>query len=418
MHRLKKMRPTTDFGARLVRIELPEGKRQIIIESTGEVLDLSLADSPKTILSIVDSRGRVVEHAHNWLRHLGRQAGLTFSPKTVVEYGRTISYLCRWIEAKLPYPMLNVDEAIELLNRQDVVNWLHAMKENGAESDNTLHAREACLKSFLDWMATKEGGYVRSEENSPWGRDGSLHQVIPTPNARSPKFISADTVIGVLSGMHNECERCMFHAQYDMGLRITELIQMKLRDVPNGEQYDQAYEFIPMCISGVKGRGGNNKERITLISRAVLRRINRYHSSQQYKLAPDWAINDPEKPAFLTTNQLRWHIRNSSKQFKNAVRRTNSLEELKTHWLRHGTAYSVLRSDMGKNYQDRMLMVQQMLGHRDLKTTEIYTQISPAMLTSLTKAGRELNRLSEAEYIREKTFIGPLQHKERRGHRE
>lgn len=291
------------------------------------------------------------------------------------------------------------------------------MAADGANSAKTLHFREACVKQFLDWLSTKDGGSVRDSVNSPWGRDNTLRQLAPAPNVNSPKFIPVETVINVLQGMHNECERCMFHAQYDMGLRISELVELRVRDIPKSEQYDQAYEFIPICVNGAKGRGGKKKERITLISRAVLNRIKRYHSSLEYKLAPDWSISDPDKPAFLTANQRKWSIRNASKQFKNAVRRTGSVSALKTHWLRHGTAYSVLRSDMGRNYQDKMLMVQQMLGHSNLTTTEIYTQLSPAMLTALTKKGKELNRLGEAEQIRETTFLGPLQHKERRGHR-
>jgi hypothetical protein len=64
-----------------------------------------------------------------------------------------------------------------------------------------------------------------------------------------------------------------------------------------------------------------------------------------------------------------------------------------------------------------MLIVQKMLGHEDLRTTEIYTQISPHMLDKLTKKGRQINRLEEAEDIRAKTFMGGLQHQEKRGHR-
>jgi site-specific recombinase XerD len=111
-------------------------------------------------------------------------------------------------------------------------------------------------------------------------------------------------------------------------------------------------------------------------------------------------------------------LRNASKQFKTAVRRVGLPEAMKTHWMRHGTAFSVLRSDIGKTYQDRILMLQQMLGHASLKTTEIYTQISPALLEKLTKTGQEINRLYEAEFIRDKTYLGPLKHKENRGHRE
>lgn len=412
------MRSSLDFEARLIKLPVTKERQQITVQSTGDTFELSLNNTPNPFFTVIDSDGLIVRSIHNWLSNIGRQVGLRYSLKTVEQYGRTLSYLCRWLEAYPPYPSLDIDGNIKLLSRYDVVSWLRYMANSGARSKKTLHSREACLREFLDWLATVEGGRFRDSENSPWGRDGSLRYVVATPNARSPRFISPDVVIEVLNGMHNECERCMFHAQYDMGLRISELVDLKLGDIPSDEQYDPAFEFIPVCVNGAKGRGEQPKERITLISRAVLKRIKRYHSSRDYKLAPDWNINDPDKPAFLTANQLKWGIRNASKQFKNAVRRRGLNDSVKTHWLRHGTAYSVLRSDIGKTYQDKMLMLQEMLGHSHLKTTEIYTQISPALLTSLTKAGNEINRLGEAEFIREQTYLGPLQHKEKRGHRE
>jgi len=208
----------------------------------------------------------------------------------------------------------------------------------------------------------------------------------------------------------------MFHAQYDMGLRISELIQLKNKDIPRAELYDTSMEFIPLTISGVKGRGGQKKPRITLISRAVLNRIKRYHNTLDYTLASDWGTSDPNKPAFLTVHQRTWQNRNASKQFKDAVKRSGVPQEFKTHWMRHGTAFSVLRSDAGKTIEDRFLILQSILGHADLGTTEIYTQISPAILHNLTKEGEKINRLHEAEFIRSATYLPPLMHKERRGH--
>lgn len=404
------------LNAHLIDLELEGTPVSIVVHSTGSSLALSFSAKSRRIFSVADSAGKVVRSAHGWLSILSRQAGLTYSIKTVEQYGRTISYLCRWIENSAPYPGLDIDQSICLLSRPDIVTWLADMKEDGVRAKKTLRSRESALKQFLDWLTTHEGGRLRDSEDSPWGRDGTAGYITANPNARSPRFISPETVIAVLNGMHNECERCMFHAQYDMGLRISELIALRASDIPSDELYNSSFEFIPLCVNGVKGRGGQFKERITLISRAVLKRIKRYHSSREYKLAPDWGICDPNKPAFLTANQRKWSHRNASKQLNASVRRCELPVALSSHWLRHGTAYSVLRSDIGKDYQDRMLMLQQMLGHADLRTTEIYTQISPALLTALTKKGQGINRLGEAEFIREQSYLGPLQHKERRGH--
>jgi integrase/recombinase XerD len=412
------MRYSEELKAEHIRFALDDSHGRLTLLSSGAELQLTSGSSPASISSVFDSGGLIVRSAHHWLNHLERQVGLSLTDGTVEQYGLVVSYLCRWIEQSKPYGDLTVDECINLLNRHDVVNWLNSMVKGGAKASSTLHMREACLKQFLGWLTTIEGGRVRNSEDSPWGRDGTLRYAAAAPNARSPKFISAEVIVSLLNGLHNECERCMFHTQYDTGLRISELTDFRLGDIPDEANYDPAFEFIPLCVSGVKGRGGQRRERITLVSRAVLKRIKRYHSSPEYKLAPDWKISDPDKPAFLTANQLKWGLRNASKQFKSAVVRAGLPKGFKDHWLRHGTAFSVLRSDIGKSYEERMLMVQQMLGHARLKTTEIYTQIPPALLQNLTKAGNELNRLEEAEFIRAKTYLGPLQHQERRGHRD
>lgn len=413
------MSNSIDFEARLLKVHRPVAdERSIILHSNGEPLQLHRASTVTPVYTVVAGNGLLVRTTHSWLSHLRRQVGLSISPDTVVQYGRSLTYLVRWLDHARPYPNLDIDQSIAALTRSDVTEWLNHMGEHGADSLKTLHSREACLRQFLDWLSTIEGGNIRSQDNSPWGRGGSLRYITSSPSPNSPKFIPTELIVSLINGLYNECERCMFHTQYDMGLRIEELTKITLKDMPNDRHYNSDYQFIPIVVNGNKGRGGRVKTRITLISRAVLRRIARYHSSVEYRLAEGWSINDPDKPWFLTVNGKPWGVRNASKQFKAAVRRQGLDDNLCTHWMRHGTAFSVLRSDIGKTMEDRLLVAQQMLGHASLTTTQIYTQISPAMLVRLTEQGREIDRLGEAEDIRKKTFLGPNQHRERRGHRE
>ncbi|MCP3717058.1 tyrosine-type recombinase/integrase [Paraburkholderia sp. CNPSo 3281] len=388
----------------------------VVVHSKGEYLELTTPRDRHPIYSVTDSRGAVVRTAHEWLRSLTMTEGLSNTLSTAIQYGHTVTYLVRWIERNGPFPDLSVDENIVRLEREHIRDWLQDMRRNGAHSHGTRHSREACIRSFLEWLTTHDAGLVRRLEDSPYGRDNTLRYLTASPTARSPKFIPAEVVVEVLSRMYNECERCMFHVQFDTGLRISEVVNLAQGDIPDASMYNSSFEFIPLCARRVKGRGGQRPEKATLISRAALNRVKRYHNSLEYKLAPDWDIDDPDKPAFLTANQLKWSPRNASKQFKNAVNRANVSKHMSPHWLRHGTAFSVLRSDIGKTYEDRILIVQQMLGHAHLTTTEIYTQISPAMLQRLTKEGEKQDRLKEAEFIRSHTFLGPLQHKEKRGH--
>lgn len=404
-----------ELQARLNCAELPAGTPTFTLQSSGDDIQLSPRVVATKNFTITDGNGVIVRTASSWLRKIQSEVGHTYAQGTVTQYGRNLTYLVRWLEEFSSFES-SVDELILRFNRDDLVTWLTHMEQLGIER-STRQGREACLKEFLLWLCTEEGGRLRDEDYLPWGRIGMTKNVTKRSNAKSPKFIETSHVTELLLQLHNECERVMFHAQYDMGLRIAELVGLKRKDLPDEKSYAAGYELIPICINGVKGRAGQVKQRITLISRAVLRRIKAYHATMEYKLAPDWDISDPNKPVFLTINQLVWSVRNASKQFKNAVRRAGLHADFCTHWLRHGTAFSVLRSDVGEEYTDRMLIVQKMLGHDDLSTTEIYTQISPHMLDKLTKKGRQINRLEEAEDIRSKTYIGSLQHKEKRGHR-
>ncbi len=402
------------LGAQFIQIRTVP--KTVTIQSKGHSLDLTAARSSGPVYCILDSRGAIVETVTDWVKSLVEAAGVSNTLSSAVQYGRTASYLCRWIEKSGPFPHLTVDENILRLSRQHLTAWLNHMRKDEGLEPTTVHSREVAIRTLMEWLSTKDAGRLRDPENSPYGRDGMLPYITRTPKALSPKFIPAKYVVQILNSMYNECERCMFHTQFDSGLRISEVANLKRSDIPDLARFDTAHEFLPFVARRSKGRGGNSSEKTTLISRAVLNRIKRYHASIEYKLAPDWNINDPHKPAFLTCNQLKWSTRNASKQFKEAVRRSNVHHDVSTHWFRHGTAYSVLRSDIGKTYEEKMLLIQQMLGHASLKTTEIYTQVPAALLTKLTIKGKEINRLHEAEFIREQTFLGSLQHTEKRGH--
>lgn len=383
-----------------------------IVSNNSQVTLLSRPEHE--IFSVIDANGMIVRPMQAYLSSMSQKVGLKFAQSTVMTYARILGYLCKWIDVQRPYTSLGAADTVLILTRTDVLWWLKSM---GKLAGKTIRLREAVLKGFLDWLCTEEGGNLRKLDESPWGRgEIEIGYLSSTPTASTPKIITVEMICKLLNSFHNECERCMFHLQYDCGLRISELIALKPYELPTEELFDESHAFLPFQIQGVKGKGGKTKPRMTLISRAVLSRVRRYLNSAEYRFADKWDISGIAKPIFLTSTQRQWTERNASQQFKKAVRRSGLTDEISTHWMRHGTAFSVLISDAGKSIEDRMLIVQQMLGHTHLRTTEIYLQISPSLLTNLNIEAQKTNRLEEAETIRKLTYLAPLKHREKRGH--
>jgi integrase/recombinase XerC len=110
--------------------------------------------------------------------------------------------------------------------------------------------------------------------------------------------------------------------------------------------------------------------------------------------------------------------RNFNKQIKTAAQRAElNPNDFSTHRFRHGAAYSILRSELGNSYVDKLVLVQQTFGHRQIKTTEIYASIPPAVLEQLSSGKTIVSKYEEAKRIFDATYLSPRNHVERRGHR-
>lgn len=249
--------------------------KTVTILSEGVSLDLTAARSSSPFYCVVDSRGAIVTTLTSWVQSLVEAAGVSNTLSSAIQYGQTGSYLCRWIEERGPFPHLTVDETILRLSRQNLTEWLNHMRNEDGLEASTVRSREVAIRTLMEWLTTISAGQLRHPENSPYGRDGRLPYITRTPKALSPKFIPAEYVVQILKCMYNECERCMFHTQFDAGLRISDVVNLKKSDIPDLTLFNSAHEFLPFVVARSKGRAGHRNEKTTLISRAVLNRIKR-----------------------------------------------------------------------------------------------------------------------------------------------
>jgi integrase/recombinase XerC len=203
---------------------------------------------------------------------------------------------------------------------------------------------------------------------------------------------------------------------YDTGIRVSELVRLSCNALPNESDWPDEVNYYPLLIPGSKPYDGSKfKYRFTIISRPMLARVRRYHSSARYTLVKGWGVFEPEKPMFLTTHGRPLTIDSVQKAIKAAwTRQGGSEREMSPHRLRHGTAFSVLQSEFGKELLDKMLVLKSILGHSNISTTEIYSAIPITALQSLK--GKRHVRFEEAQRIYEDTYLPERSHKERRGH--
>ncbi|HWT03139.1 MAG TPA: tyrosine-type recombinase/integrase [Pyrinomonadaceae bacterium] len=360
-----------------------------------------------TLYTLLDSQDRVAVHPTLYMRYLLKRA-------RPVESQRQIAYVvklhCQWVEESSRLRDSSVDEAVACIDGDDILDWINDQRKTGV-SEATVNNRELLVREMYRWFTTASGGRVRTD--LPW----CDKPYSKTPHSRLPRFVTKEQVIRLLKGMHNESQRVAAHFMYDTGVRVSELVRLTNRYLPQESDWPEEVNYYPLLVPGSKPYDGRKyKYRYTIISRPVLARVRRYHATPEYIMAKAADMPGPDKPVFLNVHGGPLTKDSVQKGIRDAwLRQGGRFREVSPHRLRHGAAFSILQSEFGKELLDSMLILKGVLGHSQLSTTEIYSAIPVTALQSV--AGRREVRLKyrEAQDIYDATYLPRYMNTERRG---
>ena len=163
-----------------------------------------------------------------------------------------------------------------------------------------------------------------------------------------PVVLSCEEVWALFDVTSNLKHRALLMTLYSGGLRIGEVVHLKLADIDSGR----------MMIRVEQGKG--RKDRYVMLSQKLLLTLRRYWREYQPAL---WLFPgaDPSRP--LTRGSV-------DRLFARAKERAGIQKRVSPHSLRHAFATHLL--ERGVN----ILVIQRLLGHRSLRSTEIYTHVA------------------------------------------
>lgn len=176
----------------------------------------------------------------------------------------------------------------------------------------------------------------------------------PRKERKLPVILSPEEVQRVIQGTRNLKHKCILSLIYSGGLRISEAVNMKIRDIDSGRMV--------IHIRQAKGR----KDRVVGLSENLLRLLREYY----YEYRPKEYLFEGQKGG-------KYSDRSIQSMFKRQVRRAGIRKEVTVHNLRHSFATHLLEAGVGLSY------IQELLGHSSPKTTQIYAQVSRKKLESI-----------------------------------
>lgn len=274
--------------------------------------------------------GQEVEKFLTHLRDVRGYAALSLS-----SYERQLTFICRQLEEAgiKTWAQLTVAAVENLL-----LHWRRA----GAGA-SSVNQRLAALRSFCDFLVQQ--GQLQANPA----------KVVKAPKAakRLPKNLDIDAVIQLLEIDPTDelaiRDRAMFELLYSSGLRLAELVSLNVADI----QPDRELR--------VTGKG--SKTRIVPYGKEAAQWLERWLQVRQ-----TWA-GAAQSALFLSKQQRRLSDRSVQQRLKKWGIQQGLFENIHPHKLRHSFATHMLETS-----QD-LRAVQEMLGHANLSTTQIYTHL-------------------------------------------
>jgi integrase/recombinase XerC len=174
-----------------------------------------------------------------------------------------------------------------------------------------------------------------------------------------PVYLTVDEIFRLLDSIESDAllaarNRAMFEALYSCGIRVSELTGLDVFDIDASAATVRVF-----------GKGG--KERVVPIGRTALEAIDRYRE----RLRTETGIGvDRNGPVFLNRQRQRLTPRSVARILKKLAAACGISTPISPHGLRHTFATHML--DAGADLRS----VQELLGHRNLSTTQKYTHVS------------------------------------------
>jgi integrase/recombinase XerC len=211
-------------------------------------------------------------------------------------------------------------------------------------STRTINLRLSVLRNFCEFMVTKE--YL---SNNPVAVIQALKQSKPLP-----KQLNVDEMSSLLSFDTTEFlgirDKAMFELLYGCGIRLSELTGLDLCDMLAGDE--------------VKVIGKGNKERRLPLGRQAKIALELWLVERD-KMLPSL----DQKALFLSKRKTRISNRQVQNRLDHWAKQQTLYQQISPHTLRHSFATHVLESS------NDLRGVQELLGHANLSTTQIYTHL-------------------------------------------
>ena len=205
-------------------------------------------------------------------------------------------------------------------------------------SEAIIHSRINAVKFYFDQVLCREKFTFKE---------------IPRPQKREslPKVFSKYDVARIFAQVDNLKHILMLKLCYGMGLRVSEIVKLKISDIDSKRML--------VHIENAKGK----KDRYVPLPASVLDDLRKYYLSYYPKI-------------YLFEGQYggQYAIRSVQFVFKNAMQKAKINKSVGIHGLRHSYATHLMESGTD------MYFIQKLLGHSDIKTTEIYSKVSNRQL--------------------------------------
>ncbi|AJK88833.1 MULTISPECIES: site-specific tyrosine recombinase XerD [Lysinibacillus] len=243
------------------------------------------------------------------------------------------------------------------VERTTILRHLEQLRAQGKTS-RTIARHISSIRSFHQFLLREK----RAES------DPTVHLEMPTIEQKLPNILSIEEIEALLTAPNRSKPQgirdlAMLELLYGSGMRISELIALDLADI-----------HLTMGFVRVFGKGG--KERIIPLGKSALSAISTYLNNARGQLEGKY----PKTDAFFINQRGKRLTRQGCwKLMKEHALKAGIQHELTPHTLRHSFATHLV-----ENGAD-LRAVQEMLGHADISTTQIYTHISKTRLSEVYK---------------------------------